>query len=144
VKRVRALGLVQGAGPLPRSLLVACHEGRLQGGLSIALRATPDEVVGPITHAMGGAATRLKVLDVRTGQPLVMEIQWGELVEKWELESVEALVRNLDDLFKDEAGVKQVVVLGEWEDALQLWALDPGAIEKLADLLPLPRRGEGP
>jgi hypothetical protein len=131
VKRLRERGLVKGEGPLPKSLLVACHEERLVGGMSIALRATPDEVVGALTHAMGGAASRLKVLDVRTSSPLVMEIEWGELREKWELENVEALVRNLNDLFKDEPGVKQLVVLGEWEDALQLWALERKDVDQV-------------
>lgn len=133
MKLIRALGLVQGRGALPKRLLQACHDGRLVGGLSISLGATPDEVLGPLTHAMGGAATRLKVHDVRTTRPLVMEVEWGALREKWELEDVEGLVHNLNDLFSAEAGVKRVVVLGEWEDMLQLWALDRAALQRLLD-----------
>lgn len=130
---LRELGLVQGRGALPRRLLQGCHEGRLVGGLSIALGATPDEVVGPLTHAMAGAATRLKVHDVRTSRPMVMEVEWGELREKWELEGVEALVHNLNDLFRAAPAVKLVAVLGEWEDMLQLWALDRAALQRLLD-----------
>jgi hypothetical protein len=36
------------------------------GGLSLSLRATPDEVVGSLTHLMGGAANKLKVLRALT------------------------------------------------------------------------------
>jgi len=131
MKWLRELGLARGRGALPRRLLQCCHQGRLVGGLSISLRATPDEVVGALTHAMGGAAAQLKVLDVRTGAPVVMEVAHGELKEKWELSDVAALVHNLDDLFHASPGVKLLVVLGEWEDMLQLWALEREVLEKL-------------
>ncbi len=131
MKRLRTLGLVQGRGALPKSLREACYDERLVGGLSISLRASADEVMGPLTHAMGGPATKLKVLDVRTGTPMVIEVQWGELKEKWEVESVEALITNLGDLFRDEDDVKPLVVLGEWEDMLQVWALRWDVLEVL-------------
>ena len=131
MKRLRELGLTQGRGALPRSLLKCCHQGRLVGGLSISLQATPDEVVGALTHAMG--VKRFKVLDVRSTTPLVMEISWGEFHEKWELESVEALVNNLDDLCREVPGVKLLVVLGEWEDMLQVWALERVVLGTLLD-----------
>lgn len=117
-------------GPV-KNLLRACHGGRLVGGLSVSLRALPDEVVGALTHAMGGEAKRFKVLDVRVGTPMVMEVLWGELHEKWELENVEGLVHNLNDLFRSDAGVKVVAVLGEWEDMLQLWCLSREALGAL-------------
>lgn len=131
MKRVRELGLAAGRGPLPKRLLEACHEGRLVGGLSISLGATPDEVVGALTHAMGGAAPKLKVHDVRTGRPLVMEIEWEGAREKWELEDVEGLAHNLNDLLREVPGVKALAVLGEWEDMLQLWAVERGALRTL-------------
>jgi hypothetical protein len=115
-----SLKLLTRRGPV-KHLLRACHSGRLVGGLSISLRALPDEVVGGLTHAMGAAGFR--VLDVRTGTPMVMEVAWREVHEKWEVEHVEGLVHNLNDLFRDEPTVKVVAVLGEWEDMLQLWCL---------------------
>ncbi len=123
MRALRELSLVQGRGALPKRLVQCCHQGRLVGGLSISLQASPDEVVGPLTHAMGGAAKTLKVLDVRSTKPLVMEVALGELKEKWELEDVASLVHNLNDLFCDQAQVKLMVVLGEWQDMVQLWAL---------------------
>ena len=129
MKQLRELALTQGRGPVPKSLLKCCHQGRLVGGLSISLQATPDEVVGALTYAMG--VTTFKVLDVRTSTPLVMEIGWGDLVEKWELENVEALVHNLNDLFREEPRVKPLVVLGEWQDMLQVWALEREVLKKL-------------
>jgi hypothetical protein len=103
-----------------RSLLRRCHQGSLEGGLSISLRATPDEAVGPLLHALG--AKGFKLLDVRTGAPMVLEIAWNEVHEKWELADLEALVHNLNDLFRD-TGLPVIAVLGEWEDMLQLWCV---------------------
>jgi hypothetical protein len=133
VKRVRELGLVKGRGALPRGLLAACHSGRLEGGLSISLRATPDEVLGALVYAMGGAAKRLKLLDVRATTPPVLEVAFGELHEKWEVEGVEGLIHNLDDLLRDEADARLLVVLGEWEDMLQVWALGREPLRRLLE-----------
>lgn len=129
MKQLKELGLIKGKGALPKGLLKCCHQGRLVGGLSISLRATPDEVVGGVTHEMG--VKGFKVFDVRTTRPMVMEISWKDLVEKWEVEDVEGLVHNLNDLFRSEPGVKLLAVLGEWEDMLQLWALDREVLRKL-------------
>lgn len=131
MKRLRPLGLIQGAGRLPKRLVECCHEERLVGGLSLSLRATPDEVVGSLTHVMGGAANKLKVLDVRSGPPLVLEVAFREVHEKWEVDGVEGLIHNLGDLFIDELDVKALVVLGEWEDMLQVWALRVEVLEVL-------------
>jgi len=106
-----------------RSLPKACHGGRLKGGLSVSLRATPDELLGPLTLALGGAARQLKVVDVRTGTPMVMEMEWRSVREKWELVDLEALVHNLNDLLAPELDVAAAVVLGEWEDMLELWCV---------------------
>lgn len=127
MKLPRAWGLVVGDEPLPATLRRACHEARLVGGLSLSLRATPDEVVGPLTYAMGGAARRLRVLDVREGPPLMMEIGWNDVVEKWDVEDLPALINNLDSLFADQPDVKALIILGEWEDMLQVWGRAEGA-----------------
>jgi hypothetical protein len=129
---LKSLGLLTGRGAA-KSLLRLCHEGRLVGGLSVSLRATPDELLGPLLHAMGGAATKLKLLDVRTTTPPVLHIAWREVHEKWECDGLEALVHNLNDLFRDEADVKLVAVLGEWEDMLQLWAVTKAHARTLLD-----------
>jgi hypothetical protein len=126
------LGLLTGRGAA-KSLLRLCHAGRLVGGLSVSLRATPDELLGPLLHAMGGAALKLKLLDVRTTTPPVLHVEWRELGERWECDGLEALVHNLNDLFRDEPGVKLVAVLGEWEDMLQLWCLAKPAASALLD-----------
>jgi len=136
LKRLSTLGLVSGRGAV-KSLLKACHAGRLKGGLSVSLRATPDELVGPLAMALGGAARRLKVLDVRTGAPMVLEVEWGQIHEKWELEGLEALAHNLNDLFASEADVAAVAVLGEWDDMLQLWCVPKAVLARLLDEGPL-------
>lgn len=131
MKRLVTLGLLDDA-PLPRSLLEACHEERLVGGLSLSLRATPDEVVGPLTHAMGGPASRLKLVDVRTakkpGGPLELEFASGE---RWKVRDVEDLIEQLGEHFLDDDDVRQLVVLGEHEGMLQVWALRPDVLETL-------------
>ncbi len=112
-------------------LLKRCHEGRLEGGLSFSLRATPDEVVGALTHALGGEAKALRVLDVRMGPPMELEIQSGELHEKWEVVDQPALIHNLNDLFKDAPAVKLAAVLGEWDDMLQVWCIEKTSLPDL-------------
>ena len=107
------------------------HAGRLKGGLSASLRATPDEVIGPLTFAMGGEAKLLRVLDVRTGPPLMIEIQAGELTEKWEVVDVPGLVHNLNDLYRAAPEVKAIAVLGEWADMLQLWCVERSVLPTL-------------
>lgn len=129
---LKALGLLKGRGAA-KSLVRLCHAGRLKGGLSISLQATPDEAVGPLLHALGGSAATLKLLDVHTGAPPVLEVAWREVHEEWECEGVEALVHNLNDLFRAEEDVGVVAVLGEWEDMLQLWCLSKGHARALLD-----------
>lgn len=120
------------AGDRPEvSLLRLCEAGLLVGGLSVALGVRPDELVGPLTQAMGGAARRLRVLDVRERPVLQLEVLAGDAAEKWEVEDLPALVHNLNDLYRDAADVARVALLGEWEDALQLWCLPRAALARL-------------
>lgn len=127
------LGLWRGKGRLT-TLRRACHAGALDGGLSVDLRAHPDEVLGPLTHAMGGQATQLKVLDSKGVRPAELTVALGELTERWELEDVRGLVHNLNDLFRAQPSVRAVAVLGDWEDMLQLWCVPKPALEKLLAL----------
>lgn len=127
---LKTLHLLTGHGP-PHDALRLCHLGRLVGGLSLSLRATPDEVVGPITHAMGGKARALRVLDVRSGPPMELEICAGERSEKWEVADVPALIHNLNNLYRDSASTKAVAVLGAWEDMLQVWCIDHALLPTL-------------
>ncbi len=113
------------------SLLRLCEAGLLVGGLSVALGVRPDELVGPLTLAMGGAARRLRVLDVRERPVLQLEVLAGDAAEKWEVEDLYALVHNLNDLYRDATDVARVAVLGEWEDALQLWCVPRASLPRL-------------
>ena len=89
----------------------------------MALAALPDEVVGALTHAMGGAAKSLKVLDARNTRPMELVIVSGVTKESWELDDVAALAHNLNSLFAKDEAVGKLLVLGEFHDALQLWAV---------------------
>lgn len=144
-QRLKALGLLQGRGR-QRTLVQLCHAGRLAQGLSISLRVTPDEAIGPLTHAMGGLATRLRVLDVRGARPTQLEVRFElppdvlreddgprVVTEKWDVEDVPGLVHNLNDLYRDVREVRPVVVLGDWEDMVQVWALPRPALRELLD-----------
>ena len=130
IDELKRLALITGRGK-QAGLLTLCHAGRLVGGLSMSLRATPDEVVGPLTHAMGGAARHFRVLDVRSGPPLELEIQAGGLHEKWEVRDVPGLAHNLNDLYRGDPGVRAVAVLGEWEDMLHTWCVDKALLPPL-------------
>lgn len=133
MNRLPLMGLAKGEGPLPRTLLEACHEARLVGGHSLSLRASPDEVVGWLAHAMGGAAKALKVLDVKKGEPPVLEVQCGEVREDWPARDLPELIQFLNGLFPDDDEVKALVVIGEWEDMLQVWAVSNDALEVLLE-----------
>jgi hypothetical protein len=121
--RLRELGFLK-KGARQKTLLALCHAGNLHGGLSIALSATPDEVLGGLCAAMGGSATRLRLEDVRGEGPFELHVRVGEVLEKWEVDGLEGLVHNLNDLFRADQAVRAVAVLGEWEDMLQLWCID--------------------
>lgn len=132
MKKLREWGLIIGDEALPETLRRACHEGRLVGGLSLSHRALPDEVVGTLTYLAG--VQKFRVLDVRTTSPMVMEIEWGQVHEKWEVEDLTALIDNLNSLFEDVPAVKEFVILGDWEDMLQVWAVPKIRAEEIADL----------
>jgi hypothetical protein len=105
------------------SLLRLCEAGLLVGGLTVAYGVRPDELVGSLTAAMGGAAKRLKVVE--------LHVAAGDVTERWEVEDVAALVHNLNDLYRDASDVRAVAVLGEWEDSLQLWCVERRALGRL-------------
>ncbi|MBE2252039.1 MAG: hypothetical protein IAE78_21060 [Myxococcus sp.] len=142
-RRLKSLDLLTGRGRQP-TLLKLCHAGRLVGGLSVAWQVTPDEAIGAVTHAMGGLATKLKVLDVRGAAPMQLEVRFElppdvlreaggprVLTEKWDVADVPGLVHNLNDLYRDARDVRPVVVLGEWADMVQLWAVPRPALRAL-------------
>ncbi|AKQ69671.1 hypothetical protein A176_006583 [Myxococcus hansupus] len=114
------------------SLLRLCDAGLLDGGLSVGYGVRADELVGPLTNAMGGAARRFKVVDVRERPVLELHVMAGDVTERWEVEDLSALVHNLNSLYRDAPDVRAVAELGEWEDALQLWCVDKRALPKLA------------
>jgi hypothetical protein len=117
--------------PPPVSVLRLCDAGLLQGGLAAALTVRPDELVGPLTRAMGGAAQRFKLVDVRERPRLELHAFVDGHTERWEVEELPGLVHNLNDVYRHEAGVRAVAVLGEWADALQLLCVDKRALPRL-------------
>jgi hypothetical protein len=113
------------------ALLRLCDAGLLHGGLSVALGVRPDELAGPLTLAMGGAARNFKVVDVRERPTLELHVLVGERTERWEVEDLAALVHNLNDLYRESRQVRAVAVLGEWADALQLLCVEKRALPRL-------------
>jgi hypothetical protein len=113
------------------SLLRLCDAGLLNGGLSVALGVRPDELVGPLTQAMGGAARGFKLVDVRERRTLELHVLVGELTERWEVEDLSALVHNLNDLYRLAPDVRAIAVLGEWADSLQLLCVDKRSLPRL-------------
>jgi hypothetical protein len=113
------------------ALLRLCDAGLLHGGLSVALGVRPDELVGPLTLAMGGAARGFKIVDVRERPTLELHVLVGERTERWEVEDLAALVHNLNDLYRESQQVRAVAVLGEWADALQLLCVEKRALPRL-------------
>ena len=120
------------AGDPPEvSLLRLCEAGLLRGGLSVALGVRPDELVGPLTQAMGGAARGFKLVDVRERPALELHVLAGDITERWEVEGLSGLVHNLNDLYRQAQDVRAIAVLGEWADALQLLCVEKRALPRL-------------
>jgi hypothetical protein len=129
--REAAAEAVRRGEPPHVSLLRLCDAGLLEGGLAVASGVRPDELVGPLTTAMGGPARRFKVVDVRERPVLELHVLAGDVSERWEVEDLSALVHNLNSLYRDAPDVRAVAELGEWEDALQLWCVDKRALPRL-------------
>lgn len=119
------------APPGAPGLLHLCEAGLLEGGLSVALDVAPDELVGALVQRLGGAATRLKVLDCRTRPERTLSVEAAGRSETWAVPDVPTLVHHLNRFFQGTPGVRRCAVLGEWEDALQLWCLPKEAVARL-------------
>ena len=115
------------------AILQLCHLGALRHGLSVALTVRPDELIGPLSAAMGGAARGLRVLDVREQPVLTLEVLVGGVEAVLELTRLEQLPEDLNNLLVDATDVRPVAILGEWEQALQLWCVPRGALDLLLD-----------
>jgi hypothetical protein len=72
-----------------------------------------------LTYAMGAEAQRLKVLDVRDNPPALRVELAGEELE-WPASTAEELVEALADAYRDAKHVRLPMVLGEWNDMLQI------------------------
>jgi hypothetical protein len=120
--------LVKGRLAKQPHLLRLCASGRLSGGLAVHLHTGSDEAFGGVTYAMGGAARQLRLDDVRGHGPLELVVVLGSTKERWEVADVPGLVHNLNSFFARDESVKKGLVLGQWEDAWQLWFLPPAKL----------------
>jgi len=114
-----------------RSLAALCNAGVLEGGLSVALDVRPDELIGPLAIAIGNAGLELKVIDTRDEPRPEITVRLRSLEKTWTVPNLEALVTHLNELFEAELATKAVAVLGEHQDALQLWAVDKALLAEL-------------
>jgi hypothetical protein len=96
--------------------------------MSIELDVKVDEALGPLLEAVGGPARTMKVLDI---QGRVFSVRLGPVQHEWELDGLESLVDTLNLAFAAAPEVKALVLLGEWEDMLQVWALPRPVVRTL-------------
>ena len=122
------LQLLRKPQPPEEPLRTLCDHGYLVGGLAIALDVKIDEALGPLLELIGGAALMLRVLDIR-GK--VFSVKLGETRHEWEIDSFESLIDTLNRGFSASADVKALVLLGEWEDMIQVWALAKPIVRQL-------------
>jgi hypothetical protein len=127
-----------GDGDSALTLLRLCDEGALDGGLSVALDLTPDELIGPLCAAIGGTARGLKVLDVHDDPPKLSISLAGE-ERTFEVASKAELVDALNELFAHDARARAVVILGELDRMLELWCLPKKALAALRQASWFPR-----
>src|SRR6218665_72431 len=113
------------------SLLRLADAGLLSGGLTVSFGVRADELVGPLTLAMGGAARRLKLVAARDQPPPHFHILAGDVSERWEVEDLASFAHNLNDLYRTASDVRAIAVLGEWNDALQLLCVEKASPPRL-------------
>jgi hypothetical protein len=135
-ERLRQLKLLEPSAsfptePLPAHLPAWCDAGLLKGGLSVALDVRPDELLGPLTQRMGGNAAAVKVLEVRDKDGVELTVAWGGDFRTWTVADCWELVRLLNQAFASDTSVYRVAILGEWNDALQLWCLPSSTLRLL-------------
>jgi hypothetical protein len=126
-----ARGVLRSEEPAALALLRLSDAGLLVGALSVSFGVRPEELIAPLTLAMGGAARRFKVIDVRERPVLELHILAGDVSERWEVEELPALAHNLNDLYREARDVRAIAVLGEWNDALHLLCVDKPALPRL-------------
>lgn len=127
-EHLATLQLLKKERPPDEPLRTLCHHGFLVGGLSIALDVKIDEALGPLLELMGGPARTMKVLDI---QGRVFSVRLGAVQHEWELDGLESLIDTLNRAFPKSSEVNALVLLGEWEDMLQVWALPKSAVKAL-------------
>ena len=93
--------------------------------MSIALDVKIDEALGPLLEVMGGPARVIRVLDI---QGLVFSVRIGKQQHEWEIDGLESLIDTLNRAFAASAEVNALVLLGEWEDMIQVWALPKATV----------------
>lgn len=130
-ERLAALNLLKKERPPEEPLRALCHAGYLVGGLSIALDVKIDEALGPLLELIGGPARTLRVLDI---QGPVFSVKVGAVEHEWELDGLDSLIDTLNRAFAHSPEVKALVLLGEWEDMLQVWALPKKVVSQLWEL----------
>lgn len=122
------LQLLKKERPPEEPLRALCHAGYLVGGLSIALDVKIDEALGPLLESIGGPARMLRVLDI---QGMVFSVRIGAVEHEWEIDGLESLVDTLNRAFAPWPEVMALVLLGEWEDMLQVWAVPKDVVRGL-------------
>jgi hypothetical protein len=111
-------------------LLEICNASLLESGLTVALDVRPDELIGPLTATAGGGARLLKVTEVRE-RPSEMIVSLGSTECRWSIDGLGTLVDHFNDLFEADRSVKAVAILGERDDALQLWCIEKNVLPEL-------------
>ncbi len=135
VQRLSDWGLLRGPAPLPSAnptLLSLCAGGVLQGGVSVDLDVRPDELLGPLCQRLGGEALKLRILEVRTS-PAELWVLRDKKESRWPVPDVPSLVRALNRAYRRVPTVRAIALLGEWEDAWQLWCLEKDRLPALLE-----------
>jgi hypothetical protein len=131
VQRLQALGLLTPSESLPAgrpTLLQLCADGALDGGLSVALDVRPDELVGFLCQRI--EARNLRIREVRNDPPELW-VQLGKKEERWGVPDLGALVSELNRAYRSASSVRAIALLGERDEAHQLWCVPKAALRAL-------------
>jgi hypothetical protein len=104
-------------------LLRLCAAEALVGAISVDVDVRPDELIGPLVTLIEGSARELRVLDSLDSVVPELIISYRGRIWEWRLGGLVDLVDELNRLFQQDGAARAIVVLGEWDDMLQLWCV---------------------
>ena len=112
-------------------LLRLCAREALVGGISVDFGVRPDELIGPLLSLVSGSARELRVLDSLSSPIPELIVSYRGQTQSWHVVGLKELIGELNRLFQGDPLAGAIVILGEWDEMLQLWCLGKNQLASL-------------